>query len=104
MDFGARLDRLKKVLRDEVVIGTEENVGRLFMRCRDCQRVVPAWNLLKVRPGGITGCPCGSQYVVPRTIPTWLAVWWYFVRGLLIRKWILRRDNYDPRVPWRRPA
>ena len=98
------MNRVRDVLSNRVVFGTTSEVGRLFMRCHDCQRVVPAWQLLKATPGGLTGCRCGSTYVRPKAIPTWLAGWWIFVRGLLIRKWIKRDVNWDPRVPWRQRA
>lgn len=95
--------RVRDVLTDKVVIGTASNeVGRIFVRCYDCRRVVPAWNLLKQKgDGGRSGCKCGSNQVKPRNIGKPLGYWWYFVRGILIRKLILRKSNYDPRIPYR---
>lgn len=97
----AWVERCKQVLRNERVVGTTDDVGRIFMRCHDCKRVVPAWRLLRKTLMGQVGCTCGSPYVVPREIPNWQAAWWYFVRGILVRKWLMRRDDFDPRVPWR---
>jgi hypothetical protein len=32
-------------------------------------------------------------------IPSWQAAWWFFVRGWLVRKVILRARLWDPRMP-----
>ena len=101
------LDRLKDLFADRAVVGVQEGaVGRIFVRCHDCKRVVPAWRLLKTKPSdGATGCDCGSMHVAPFVAPFLTAAWWLFVRGILIRKWMLRlSDNWDPRIPHRRIA
>lgn len=95
--------RVSDILHNRVVIGTRSNeVGRIFVRCKECRRVVPSWNLMRLK--GDTdrvGCKCGSLEVKPRNIGKPLGMWWYFVRGLLVRKLILRKGNYDPRIPHR---
>lgn len=95
------MGRVLDILNNRVVIGTTPGVGRLFMRCYDCQRIVPAWQLLKAKPGGVAGCVCGCTYVKPKTLAWLPASYWLFLRGFVIRKWILRSEAWDPRVPWR---
>jgi hypothetical protein len=96
--------RLRDVFANRVVIGTTPDVGRLFVRCHDCSAVVPAWDLVKTKIGGRTGCRCGSVHVRPKELGFVTAAWWLFVRGFLIRRALWRRDDWDPRIPWRQRA
>ncbi len=94
--------RLKDVLANKVVIGCADGMSRLFVRCFKCRAVVPAWNIFgHPKERDRTGCKCGSQHVVPSSIGFWRGAWFYFVRGLLIRRLILRKSNCDPRIPKR---
>lgn len=93
--------RMKDVWQNKAVFGTTDEVGRLFIRCFSCRRIVPAWRVISEKPGGVPGCWCGSKDVRPDTIPTSAAVYWLLFRGLVIRKWILRTKNWDARIPWR---
>lgn len=98
----SRWQYLRDVFANRVVIGAADGIGRIFVRCQDCSHVVPAWRLIK--PHKTTermGCKCGCMYVVPRTISTPLGLWWLFVRGYLVRGMILRKPDYDPRIPMR---
>lgn len=79
------------------------DVGRVFMVCYSCRRVVPAWRLIisKPRPNQRRGCVCGSGDVKSETIPEWRAGYWLLVRGFLIRRLIGRNAEWDPRLPLR---
>jgi hypothetical protein len=84
------------------------DVGRLFMICHVCHRVVPSWRLVghaKQMPH--LGCVCGCQHVRPARIPEVQAAYWVLVRGLLIRRLLGRKrqqSEWDPRLPWRTGA
>lgn len=81
------------------------DVGRVFMVCTGpagCGRVVPVWRLVSAKPApGDQGCRCGNAYVRVKQIPAWQAAWWLFVRSWLIRKVILKKTNWDARMPVR---
>ena len=47
---------------------------------------------------GRIGCFCGGLRIQPIRIRAYKSVWWMFVRGWLIRKIILREQNWDPRI------
>lgn len=66
-------------------------VGRVFVRCTQCQRVVPYYKLT----GRIVryGCACGNKHFRPVNIPEWQAVVW------LAWAWLRRKG--DPRMPMR---
>lgn len=67
-------------------------VGRVFVRCTSCQRVVPYYRL----SGRIVsyGCRCGNKYFRPVNIPEWQAALW------LAWGWVTGKG--DPRVPERK--
>ena len=99
------IERIRDIIRNRAIVGVQPGTaGRLFVRCYQCRRVVPSWQLLKLTPEGRTGCKCGSMYVKPTHVEFWPAAWWLFVRGYLIRKWIQRREDFDPRIPYRQVA
>ena len=86
----------------ERVAGATQHVGRIFLTCKECRRVVPRWRVIRAKVGrGKIGCKCGCLYSQPRNIPEWQAAWWYLIRGRLVRGLILRRDDWEPRIPWR---
>ena len=78
--------------------------GRLFLRCHECKSIVPAWQVMKLSKDGLTGCKCGCSYVRPANVPNVLAAWWVLVRGIVIRKWIQKKHDWDPRIPHRQVA
>lgn len=88
-------------LRGEHALGARPDVRRVFVCCKTCQRVVPIWRLIvkKIQPGQRLGCKCGKQEVETQRISEWRAAWWFLVRGLLVRYLILRRPDWDPRLP-----
>jgi len=76
-------------------------VGRFFLGCRRCARVVPHYRCYgsQAEPG-MGRCRCGFYEYSPMAIPEWKAAWWVLSR-LVWRKWILKRDMWDPRIPVR---
>lgn len=75
------------------------DVARVFVCCEDCHRVVPHYTV-----SGRTGrldCRCGGTTFRARRIPEWKAAWWVLVVGLLWRKTVCRRADWDARVPMR---
>ncbi len=93
------LAHLSDVINGKVAIGASAEVGRNFLVCKECRRVVAQWHLLmergeRERPG----CRCGSMYVRPAYIPQWRAALW-LIYGLVWRKWIRRKRLWDARLP-----
>ena len=89
------------VVTGKVVFGTTPGVSRVFLRCYECRRIVPNWRVLKMTMDGPSGCKCGSQMVKPSKSGYLEGRYWLFVRGVVLRKWIARKTNWDPRIPWR---
>ena len=85
---------------------TPPELHKSFARCHGCGAIWPHWwsNVTaeefktgKPRP---IGCQkCGNSRLFPCLIPAWKSVWWFFVRGMLIRKVILKKRLWDPRIP-----
>jgi len=100
------LAHVRAALRGEHVLGASPDVGRVFMVCYECRRVVPAWRLVmsEAKPGTPIGCRCGSAHVKTATINALASGWWFFVRGLAWRKLVRRLKEWDPRVPVRKPS
>ena len=92
------LAHLRSVRRGEFPLFSSPGVRRFFLLCKECRRVVPVWKLVGVKVNH-PGCRCGCLYTKPRNIPEWQAAYWLCVRGLLIRKLILRKTDWDPRLP-----
>jgi hypothetical protein len=74
-------------------------VTRVFIICDDCKRVVPHY--IVSGPRGRTNCRCGGTTFRPRRISEVRAAWWVLVAGLLWRKTILQREDWDARLPVR---
>jgi hypothetical protein len=74
-------------------------VGRIFVCCDDCKRVVPHYRITG-RHGRLT-CRCGGRLFRAKTISEWRAAWWTLVVGLFWRRLICRQVEWDPRVPMR---
>ncbi len=89
--------------RPRLALWTTPEVGRFFLTCKDCQRVIPKWRVIKHRAKkNETGtCQCGCPYFQPRTIPEWKAAYWLLIRGWFWRKLICRNPDWEPRMPWR---
>lgn len=88
---------------DEVLFSpATPNVGRVFMACKDCGRVRPAYEIvMKAGTYKRLWCYCGSRYHKPVNLPTWRAAWWLLIVGVVWRKWVRRLPNWDPRMPCR---
>jgi hypothetical protein len=84
-------------------IGCPANQVRSFACCVTCGRVFPHWwatmTAAEAKQRGYLGCRCGSVRLQPVYIATWKSVWWFCVRGWLIRKVMLRKRVWDPRLP-----
>lgn len=92
-------------VRGSHTLGASPGADRSFLVCYYCRRVVPAWRVLstvKKAPREV-GCRCGSEYVRPAVIPSLTAAWWLFVRGIFVRLVVLRRADWDPRIPVQAP-
>jgi hypothetical protein len=77
--------------------------ARMFTRCLQCGGVFPHWwasmtvEEIKQR-GGKIGCRCGGIRIQPCLIPAWQSIYWFVVKGWLIRKVLLRARVWDPRM------
>lgn len=78
---------------------TTPGVGRVFLGCDRCPRVVPHYQVYGPHASG--RCRCGSTQFRPRQIPEWRAAWWLLVVGWLWRKTLCRAAVWDPRLPVR---
>ena len=76
---------------------------RAFTMCLTCNRVFPHWlasmTASEAKRRGKIGCACGGMKIQPVILPWYKSVWWFLVRGWLIRKLILRKRLWDPRLP-----
>lgn len=87
---------------DDHAVFTTPEVARTFLRCGSCTRVVMHyWVCRGVGEPGRTGCPCGGVHVRPTRIPEWKAAY-YVLSRYLVRKLLLKRTYWDPRMPERR--
>lgn len=89
------------MLSDQVIL-TSPGIDRVFMKCVQCGRIRPAYDLLKKPPYKRIGCKCGARQQRPTNVSEWLAAWWVLGVGVVWRKWIRRLPNWDPRIPMRR--
>lgn len=92
-------------LGDDTVLWTTPGVDRLFCRCLGCGNVFPHYDAVyRAGERKTIGCrTCGGVKYSPANFPTLTQAWWLLVRGWLIRKVLLRKDNWDPRMPSRVP-
>lgn len=85
-------------------IGVQPGQARMFTRCLQCGRVFPHWWAsataaeVKHERKGRIGCSCGGLRIQPCLIPAWQSIYWFIVRGWLIRKVLFRRRLWDPRM------
>lgn len=83
-------------------IATPSNLIRVFVCCNQCGRTLPGWVVMmspaEVKARGFIGCKCGSMYLRPSRISAFKSFYWFAVRGWLIRKILLNRNNWDPRI------
>ncbi len=89
-------------LKGKHALGASEHVQRYFLVCMECRRIVPMWTLVgDAKAMKRAGCKCGRGDVRPYPIGELRAAWWLLVRGLLIRKLLLRKASWEPRIPFR---
>jgi hypothetical protein len=80
---------------------TTPGVARIFLGCRRCGRVVPQYRSYgNLNEPGIGLCRCGCNEFQPRRISEWRAACWVLY-GLVWRKWVLKREMWDPRIAQR---
>lgn len=88
---------------DETAVFATTSVGRIFLGCDRCRRVMPHYKAygryIKKKTDGM--CRCGSTVFRPTHIPEWRAAWWVLVVGWLWRKTIRKEKEWDPRMPIR---
>jgi hypothetical protein len=83
----------------ERVAFTTAEVGRFFLGCRRCARVVPQYRCYgSAKEPGAGLCRCGGNEFSPMVIPEWKAALWVLIVGWLWRKTILQREMWDPRI------
>lgn len=84
-------------------IGCPPHQVRAFAVCIMCHRVFPHWlacmTAEEARKRGYIGCTCRGMKIQPVILPAWQSVWWFVVRGWLIRRVLLRKARWDPRMP-----
>lgn len=83
-------------------ISCPPNQGRAFARCEKCHGIFPHWwasmTAAESRQRGFLGCRCGGMKLSPARIPAWESIWWFCIRGWLVRHVILRKRLWDPRI------
>jgi hypothetical protein len=84
----------------ERVFGTSNGVRRNFLVCRERSHVIPVYRLIGHRTETLTTCKCGCPEYVIRRVPELKAAWLVISR-LVWRKWVLRKDDWDPRIACR---
>lgn len=78
------------------------NHVRAFALCEKCRSVFPLWlatmTAAEAKSRGFLGCKCGGMKLSPAIIPTWQSIWWFCIRGWLVRHVVLRKRIWDPRI------
>lgn len=78
-----------------------DDVARDFLRCRGCGRVfMHYWACKPATEPGQVGCRCGGREARLTLLPEWQAAY-YVISRYVVRKLILRRTYWDPRLPTR---
>lgn len=80
---------------------TTPTIGRIFIGCKDCLRVMPHYRIYGRRPTSPRDgqCRCGGTQFRPVRLPEWKAAFWVVVVGWLWRKTINKQQEWDPRMP-----
>lgn len=93
---------LQKERMGQVVAFTTPDVGRIFIACDRCHRVMPHYRVYGKKSKPTDGqCRCGGLQFRPRRLPEWQAAWWVLVVGWLWRKTLRKYPEWDPRMPIR---
>lgn len=82
---------------------TEPGIGRVFLGCASCGRVMPHYKVYgrvveHIRDGM---CVCGGGMFKVTRLPDWKAMWWVLVVGWFWRKTVKKEVEWDPRMPIR---
>lgn len=87
---------------DEQAAFTTPDVGRIFIACDHCARVMPHYKVYGRMSKPTDGmCRCGSRTYRPTRVPEWRAMLWVLVVGWFWRKTIQQETEWDPRMPIR---
>jgi hypothetical protein len=94
--------RVMQLWRSEDVAFATPEIGRFFLGCRRCARVVPQYRCYGSQDeAGVGLCRCGNNTFSPMVIPEWRAALWLL--GCYVwRKQILKKDMWDPRIAVRK--
>lgn len=77
------------------------DVTRDFLRCDGCGRVfMHYWACKPAAEPGRIGCVCGGKQARTTLLPEWQAAY-YVLSRYVVRKLLLRRTYWDPRLPGR---
>lgn len=88
--------------RPETVAFATPEVGRFFLGCRRCARVVPQYRCYGSQDApGVGLCKCGNNTFSPMVIAEWRAAVWVLVIGWVWRKTIRGYEMWDPRIATR---
>lgn len=88
---------------NKVAMFATPDVGRVFLGCDKCRRVMPhyrAYGPVTMKGAGVCA-GCGGTTFRPVRLPEWKAAWWVLVVGWLWRKTIRQEASWDPRMPIR---
>jgi hypothetical protein len=86
----------------ERAVFTTDDVGRVFLGCKECRRIMPHYRAYgPATKRGVGQCKCGSTMFRPIRIAEIRAAWWVVVVGWLWRKTIRKETLWDPRMPVR---
>lgn len=79
------------------------DMGRIFIACQECRKVMPHYRIYGRRVTKATDgrCQCGSTTFKPIRLPEWKAALWVVGVGWLWRKTIRKEREWDPRMPIR---
>lgn len=81
------------------VVFTTPGIMRIFLGCTQCGRTVPHYRVYGRKVAG--DCRCGNTSYRPKRLPEWQAAIWVLLVGWVWRKTILKREEWDPRMPLR---
>ena len=93
------MSKLADFIRSRITDYTP-GVGRVFLRCKDCRRLIPHYRVSGKTAASNLACRCGCPYMRPAHINDVLALAWV-IYAFVWRRLIRRLDDWEPRMPFR---